>query len=87
MFSSLWFLFSHILLFPTVSTGSQRYGAMWTGDNTATWPHLQIAAPMLLSINLGGLSFAGKHGFFNRVLLAMDASVHFELQKQHPYIH
>jgi len=46
--------------------GSQRYGAMWTGDNTAQWPHLQIAAPMLLSINLAGLSFAGADvgGFF-----------------------
>lgn len=33
--------------------GSQRYGAMWTGDNTADWGHLQIANPMLLSINMG----------------------------------
>ena len=46
--------------------GSQKHGAIWTGDNTATWGHLQIAAPMLLSINLGGLSFAGADigGFF-----------------------
>ncbi len=46
--------------------GSQRFGAMWTGDNTADWGHLKIAAPMLLSINLGGLSFAGADvgGFF-----------------------
>jgi alpha 1,3-glucosidase len=46
--------------------GSQRFGAMWTGDNTATWGHLKIAAPMLLSINLAGLSFAGADvgGFF-----------------------
>jgi len=46
--------------------GSQRHGAMWTGDNAARWDHLQIAAPMLLSINLGGLSFAGADvgGFF-----------------------
>jgi hypothetical protein len=36
------------------------------GDNAAQWSHLQIAAPMLLSINLGGLSFAGADvgGFF-----------------------
>lgn len=33
--------------------GSQRYGAMWTGDNLARWDHLQISSPMLLSINLG----------------------------------
>jgi Glycosyl hydrolases family 31 len=46
--------------------GSQRWGAMWTGDNRAEWGHLQIAAPMLLSINLAGLSFAGSDagGFF-----------------------
>jgi hypothetical protein len=30
--------------------GSQRYGAIWTGDNSATWGHLKVAAPMLLSI-------------------------------------
>jgi alpha 1,3-glucosidase len=46
--------------------GSQRWGAMWTGDNRAEWSHLKIAAPMLLSINLAGLSFAGSDagGFF-----------------------
>lgn len=46
--------------------GSQKYGAIWTGDNTAEWGHLKIAAPMLLSINLAGLSFAGSDvgGFF-----------------------
>lgn len=46
--------------------GSQRYGAMWTGDNTATWGHLAISLPMLLSINIAGLSFAGADvgGFF-----------------------
>lgn len=46
--------------------GSQRHGAMWTGDNTADWGHLRISAPMLLSINLAGLSFAGADvgGFF-----------------------
>ena len=44
----------------------QRFGAMWTGDNAAEWGHLKIAAPMLLSINLAGLSFAGADvgGFF-----------------------
>ena len=39
---------------------------MWTGDNKAEWGHLKVAAPMLLSINLAGLSFAGADvgGFF-----------------------
>uniref|UniRef100_A0A7S2PTL2 Glucosidase II subunit alpha n=2 Tax=Leptocylindrus danicus TaxID=163516 RepID=A0A7S2PTL2_9STRA len=46
--------------------GSQKYGAIWTGDNESHWSHLQIAAPMLLSLNVGGLSFVGADvgGFF-----------------------
>ena len=46
--------------------GSQRYGAIWTGDNEAKWSHLAIAAPMLLSLNVGALSFVGADvgGFF-----------------------
>eukprot|EP00613_Pedinella_sp_CCMP2098_P070138 CAMPEP_0171921638 /NCGR_PEP_ID=MMETSP0993-20121228/20470_1 /TAXON_ID=483369 /ORGANISM="non described non described, Strain CCMP2098" /LENGTH=937 /DNA_ID=CAMNT_0012559095 /DNA_START=98 /DNA_END=2911 /DNA_ORIENTATION=+ len=46
--------------------GSQRFGAIWTGDNSAEWSHLAVAAPMLLSIGLGGLTFAGADvgGFF-----------------------
>lgn len=46
--------------------GSQRYGAIWTGDNEAKWSHLQIAAPMLLSMNTAALSFVGADvgGFF-----------------------
>ena len=46
--------------------GSQRFGAMWTGDNKADWGHLKISVPMLLSINMPGLSFAGADvgGFF-----------------------
>jgi alpha 1,3-glucosidase len=46
--------------------GSQQYGAIWTGDNAAEWSHLEIAAPMLLSLNVGALSFVGADvgGFF-----------------------
>lgn len=46
--------------------GSQKYGAIWTGDNESKWSHLKIASPMLLSINIAGLSFAGADvgGFF-----------------------
>ena len=39
--------------------GSQRYGAIWTGDNTATWEQLKMSLPMILSINVAGLPFAG----------------------------
>jgi len=46
--------------------GSQRWGAVWTGDNAARWDHLQIATPMLLSLAVCGFSFAGADagGFF-----------------------
>uniref|UniRef100_A0A7S4K6T3 Glucosidase II subunit alpha n=1 Tax=Odontella aurita TaxID=265563 RepID=A0A7S4K6T3_9STRA len=46
--------------------GSQRYGAIWTGDNLAEWSHLEVAAPMLLSMNSAALTFVGADvgGFF-----------------------
>ncbi|NXJ58723.1 GANAB glucosidase, partial [Spizaetus tyrannus] len=46
--------------------GSQRYGAVWTGDNAAEWEHLKISIPMCLSFGLAGLSFCGSDvgGFF-----------------------
>lgn len=46
--------------------GSQRYGAVWTGDNAAEWEHLKISIPMCLSFGLGGLAFCGADvgGFF-----------------------
>ncbi|XP_030921650.1 neutral alpha-glucosidase AB-like, partial [Geospiza fortis] len=46
--------------------GSQRYGAVWTGDNTADWEHLRISIPMCLSFGLAGLAFCGADvgGFF-----------------------
>lgn len=39
--------------------GSQRSGPIWTGDNAASWEHLRLSVPMLLSISLAGLPFAG----------------------------
>ncbi|KAF6002954.1 hypothetical protein F1559_001367 [Cyanidiococcus yangmingshanensis] len=47
-------------------TGSQRYGAVWTGDNAAQWSHLAASVPMLLSIGMAGISFTGADvgGFF-----------------------
>uniref|UniRef100_A0A8C5X8Y5 Glycoside hydrolase family 31 N-terminal domain-containing protein n=1 Tax=Malurus cyaneus samueli TaxID=2593467 RepID=A0A8C5X8Y5_9PASS len=39
--------------------GSQKYGAVWTGDNTAEWSYLKISIPMLLTINMAGISFCG----------------------------
>jgi len=39
--------------------GGQRYHAGWSGDNTANWYHLEASVPMVLNMNLSGLSFYG----------------------------
>ncbi|MFQ5599114.1 MAG: TIM-barrel domain-containing protein [Candidatus Krumholzibacteriia bacterium] len=39
--------------------GGQRYAACWTGDNTASWYHLDISIPMVLNLGLSGQPFAG----------------------------
>uniref|UniRef100_A0AAR2JHA8 Glycoside hydrolase family 31 N-terminal domain-containing protein n=1 Tax=Pygocentrus nattereri TaxID=42514 RepID=A0AAR2JHA8_PYGNA len=39
--------------------GSQRMGAIWTGDNIATWEYLKISIPMLLSLSITGIHFSG----------------------------
>lgn len=46
--------------------GSQRYGAVWTGDNAADWGHLKISLSMMMSLNLVGITFSGADigGFF-----------------------
>ncbi|EKD19461.1 uncharacterized protein L3040_002663 [Drepanopeziza brunnea f. sp. 'multigermtubi'] len=46
--------------------GSQRLGAMWTGDNQADWSHLAAAFPMIINNGIAGYPFAGADvgGFF-----------------------
>uniref|UniRef100_A0A3P9C0L9 Glucosidase alpha, neutral C n=1 Tax=Maylandia zebra TaxID=106582 RepID=A0A3P9C0L9_9CICH len=39
--------------------GSQRLGAVWTGDNVANWEYLKISVPMVLSLSLAGIAFCG----------------------------
>lgn len=39
--------------------GSQRFAAVWTGDNMAKWEHLQASVPMLLSLSIAGIAFCG----------------------------
>lgn len=34
-------------------------GAVWTGDNVATWEYLKISIPMLLSLSVTGMQFCG----------------------------
>ncbi|PHH80915.1 hypothetical protein CDD80_5835 [Ophiocordyceps camponoti-rufipedis] len=47
-------------------SGSQRLGAMWTGDNQAAWDHLAASIPMVLNQGISGFPFAGADvgGFF-----------------------
>ncbi|KAF2743555.1 glycoside hydrolase family 31 protein [Sporormia fimetaria CBS 119925] len=47
-------------------SGSQRIGAMWTGDNLAEWSHLEASIPMVLNQGISGFPFAGADvgGFF-----------------------
>ena len=39
--------------------GTQRYGAVWTGDNVATWEHLRLGALQLQRLSVSGMSFCG----------------------------
>ncbi len=39
--------------------GTQRYSSTWTGDNVATWEHLQIANAQVQRMCISGFSFAG----------------------------
>ncbi|MBS0198310.1 MAG: DUF5110 domain-containing protein [Planctomycetes bacterium] len=39
--------------------GGQRYGATWTGDNSANWYHLETSIPMSLNVGLSGQPFIG----------------------------
>ncbi|RYO93830.1 hypothetical protein DL766_005084 [Monosporascus sp. MC13-8B] len=40
-------------------SGSQRVGAMWTGDNQASWEHMAAATPMILALGISGYPFSG----------------------------
>jgi alpha-glucosidase len=39
--------------------GGHRYAATWTGDNVASWQHLDFSIPMVLNLGLSGQPFAG----------------------------
>lgn len=39
--------------------GGQRYGASWSGDNSANWYHLETSVPMVLNMGLSGQPFYG----------------------------
>lgn len=46
--------------------GIQRFSAVWTGDNYASWDHLALTIPMLTNLSVSGVSFVGADaGGFN----------------------
>lgn len=82
--------------------GSQRMGAMWTGDNQADWGHLAISMPMVLNQGIAGFPFAGADvgGFFgnpDKDLLVrwyqtgiwypfFRAHAHIDTRRREPYL-
>lgn len=39
--------------------GTQRWSAVWTGDNVASWEHLQLGIRMMIGLGLSGAAFNG----------------------------
>jgi len=39
--------------------GGHRYSAAWTGDNIASWEHLEMAVPLCLNLSISGQPFVG----------------------------
>jgi alpha-glucosidase len=39
--------------------GTERYAATWTGDNSATWNHIGMSVPQIMSLGLSGYSMVG----------------------------
>jgi alpha-glucosidase len=42
------------LLTRSACTGTQRYSAVWTGDNVSNWSHLRMSIPCTLNLGLSG---------------------------------
>jgi alpha-glucosidase len=47
------------LLTRSACAGSQRFTAIWTGDNASNWQHLRMAIPATLNLGLSGVAFSG----------------------------
>lgn len=83
-------------------TGTQRFGAIWTGDNLGTWEHLAVSVPMILANNVAGMSFCGADigGFFGNPSPEMlvrwyqagifepffRAHAHIDTKRREPYL-
>ena len=40
-------------------SGTQKYSAVWTGDNQSLWDHLRLMIPQLCSLGMSGYTIAG----------------------------
>ncbi|KAG8529775.1 uncharacterized protein KY384_005256 [Bacidia gigantensis] len=67
-------------------SGSQRVGAMWTGDNQASWPHLAASIPMLLSMNIAGFPFAGADVGAGAFYPFFRGHAHIDSRRREPYL-
>lgn len=56
------------LLARATYSGGQRYAAIWTGDNIASWEHLTLANRQCQRLSISGFSFVGTDvgGFVNQ---------------------
>jgi alpha-glucosidase len=39
--------------------GTERYAATWTGDNSATWNHIGMSVPQIMSLGISGYAMVG----------------------------
>ncbi len=39
--------------------GTQKYAAVWTGDNQSVWSHLQMLIPQICNLGMSGFAIAG----------------------------
>ncbi len=39
--------------------GTQKYAAVWTGDNQSVWSHLQMLIPQICNLGMSGFTIAG----------------------------
>ncbi len=39
--------------------GSQRYAALWSGDNVSSWDHLKLTLPLNMNVGLSGVPHVG----------------------------
>ena len=39
--------------------GTQRYSAIWSGDNASNWEHLRMSIPCAMNLGLSGVAFNG----------------------------